>query len=101
LIHQKKNLYILDKTKHRILKYSIDNNEGLILVAGHLNGTSGDNSTSFYLPNDIFIDINDNIYVADTFNNRIQLWKTNSQEGLTICQTGFFFFKFFFFLNLI
>jgi hypothetical protein len=81
------NLFILDKTQHRLLKYTFDNKE-LTLIVGRENGTSGNDSNSLYLPNDIFIDPSNRFYIADTWNHRIQLWETETGPGSTVCGTG-------------
>lgn len=53
-------------------------------VAGHSNGTSGTSPIALDHPRGIFIDQNDNLYIADNFNNRVQLWNTGSTSGVTI-----------------
>ncbi len=87
------NLYIVDKNNHRILKYPIydDNSYSGVqftLIAGYLNGSSGSDQNSFNSPNDIYIGDENTIYVADTMNNRIQLWSVSSKTGSTICGNG-------------
>ncbi|CAF4136506.1 unnamed protein product, partial [Rotaria sp. Silwood2] len=37
---------------------------------------------------DVIIDSNDNIYVTDTFNYRVQLWTSGSSSGTTVAGTG-------------
>ena len=64
------NLYVSDKSNHRIQFF----------YAGQLNGTTiagitsvnGTNSTTLALPNSLRLDSQLNLYVADTYNHRIQ-----------------------------
>ena len=53
-----------------------------MLVAGG-NGR-GRNANQLAYPMGIAIDKNNNLYVADTYNHRVQLWKPNAKEGITL-----------------
>ncbi|CAF3804612.1 unnamed protein product [Rotaria sp. Silwood1] len=77
------NLYIVDKTKHRIVSLTDD----ITIIVGHPNGTNGNDSTSLNFPNDIYIDKSNNIYIADTNNHRIQVWNKESKQVTTIFGT--------------
>ncbi|CAF1445545.1 unnamed protein product [Adineta steineri] len=52
------------------------------IVAG--NGSSGSTSNMLYFPMGIFVDINFNLYVADSDNNRIQFFKYGQMDGTTV-----------------
>lgn len=54
------------------------------LVAGNINGSSGSGSTALYNPWDVTLDPMGNIYVADRYNNRIQLFLAGEMNGTTI-----------------
>jgi sugar lactone lactonase YvrE len=75
------NLYIADTSNHRIRKVST---AGIITtVAGNgIGGFSGDGgaptSASLHLPGGVAVDSPGNLYVADTFNNRIRQVNTGS-----------------------
>ncbi|CAF5079589.1 unnamed protein product, partial [Rotaria magnacalcarata] len=54
------------------------------LVAGDINGVSGNSSTMLYYPYDVEVDCMGNVYVADTYNHRIQFFQAGSMNGTTI-----------------
>ena len=53
-----------------------------LLVAG--NGTAGSTSGQLNQPSCIYIDGNDDLYICDTNNHRIQKWSKNGTAGVTI-----------------
>jgi len=72
---------------HQVIRKSLNNSFNQVkIVAG--TGVSG--STSFMLngPNGIFIDTDLDLYVADHFNNRIQLFPFDQSDGITVAGTG-------------
>ncbi|CAM2706930.1 unnamed protein product [Rotaria socialis] len=54
------------------------------LLAGSPNGTIGSTSTLLYYPVCVTFDLYGNMYVADTYNHRIQFFASGSQTGTTI-----------------
>jgi hypothetical protein len=54
------------------------------LVAGSPNGTIGATSTMFYYPVGVTFDSWGNMYVADTYNHRIQFFLAGQSSGTTI-----------------
>lgn len=84
------NLYIADANNHRIRKVS---STGLIsTIAGTgTAGFSGDNgpaaAAQLNHPEGVFADASGNIYIADTYNNRIRKISTNGTIS-TIAGTG-------------
>jgi hypothetical protein len=80
-------LYIADWSNNRIQKYQRDATVGQT-VAGQATGSYNSTSNFLYYPGDVTVDWNGNVYVADTFNNRIQLWNSGSSTGVTIAGTG-------------
>jgi hypothetical protein len=80
-------LYIADWSNHRVQKYLIGSSFG-VTVAGQPTGVYNSTSNFLYYPGDVAVDGNDNVYVADTYNNRIQFWKNGSSSGVTVAGTG-------------
>lgn len=83
----KNNLYCSATEEHRILKVEL--NVGTIqpiTVAG--TGCPGPISNMLHYPHGIFIDIRLNLYVADTDNNRIQLFPVNQLNAITVAGFG-------------
>jgi DNA-binding beta-propeller fold protein YncE len=54
------------------------------LVAGDINGGSGGTSTTLFGPWDVTLDPMGNVYIADRFNCRIQLFLSGQINGTTI-----------------
>jgi sugar lactone lactonase YvrE len=75
-------LYIADSQNHRIQQWFPGSSFG-ITVAG-TSGTIGSSSTLLNTPRDIFVDSLQNIYIADSQNNRIQFYSNGSTSGLTL-----------------
>ena len=83
-------LYIADRSNARIQKYARDASFGET-VAGQASGITGTGSDVFNFPSDVQVDSNGNVYVADTSNQRIQLWSSGSSTGVTIAGRGLSF----------
>lgn len=88
-IDRQDQLYILDKTKHRLLTFQLQEKHLRIFV-GHEDGSSGSDASSFNSPNDIYISSKSEIYIADTLNHRIQCFPKSSTQGVTVFGTGLF-----------
>jgi N-acetylneuraminic acid mutarotase len=74
------NIYIADKENHRIQKWDV-NGVYVGWIGGGVDGwqtgaapASGNGSGSFHFPMDVAVDSSDQIYVADTWNWRVQKW---------------------------
>lgn len=76
-------LYITDGGNNRIQKYLRNTSFGET-VAGHASGISGVGADFLTQPYDVQVDLNGDIYIADTMNQRIQLWTWGSTNGTTI-----------------
>lgn len=79
-------LYIGDRQNNRIQKYSRSASNG-ITIAGQANGTAGGTSTGLRLPGYIHLDSNGDLYIPDTYNQRIQLLPQNAASVSTIAGT--------------
>ena len=64
------NMYVADRENHRIQLFMSEQFQGLT-IAG-ITGVFGINSTLLYRPCSVKLDNQLNLYVADTFNHRIQ-----------------------------
>lgn len=80
-------LYVADQVNHRIQKFLKGTNLG-VTVAGQASGTSGNGPAHLLNPAGVLLDVNGNVYVADSGNHRIQLWKVNATSGVTIAGNG-------------
>jgi tripartite motif-containing protein 71 len=81
-VDSKGNVWVADTNNHRILKF--DQSGKFLFSFGSLGFLPGALDGQFRNPHGIAIDQQDNIWVADTFNNRVQ--KFNSQ-GRFLCKT--------------
>ncbi|CAF3849922.1 unnamed protein product [Rotaria sordida] len=79
-------LYISDNSNNRIQK-RYPNGE-IKTAAGQANGTGGTTADTLWNPADVFADENENVFVADSSNQRIQLWKKNAKSGRTVAGNG-------------
>ncbi|CAF1309043.1 unnamed protein product, partial [Adineta ricciae] len=77
------NLYCSLDLRHRVLKKWLGNNNATpVTVAG--TGTPGPASNMLNTPTGIVVDIYLNLYVADFFNNRIQLFEAGQSDATTV-----------------
>lgn len=79
------NLYCSMYEENQVIKQSLDDNDkhmSTSIVAG--NGTCGSSSSMLCEPWGIFVTIELNLYVADCFNHRIQLFKSGQIIGETL-----------------
>ncbi|CAF1536311.1 unnamed protein product [Rotaria magnacalcarata] len=77
------SLYIANYASNNIVRWVIGATSWT-LVAGDINGMKGNSSTMLFSPFDVEVDFMGNIYVADTFNHRIQFFQAGSMNGTTI-----------------
>ena len=77
------NLYCSMSNENHVVKRSLDVNVTMsTMVAG--TGIRGSTSDTLDFPHGIFIDVNFNLYVADYWNNRVQLFKVGQSNGTTV-----------------
>ncbi|CAF1470214.1 unnamed protein product [Adineta ricciae] len=75
-------LYCSMTNYHRIVKRWLgDNSSNVTTVAG--TGSAGNTSNALNVPSGIFVDKNLNLYVADRYNHRIQLFRLGQLNGIT------------------
>jgi sugar lactone lactonase YvrE len=71
-----RNLYIADKSSHRIRKLNLDSGRMTTIAGTGIGNYGGDGgpatAAQLYNPSQLAIDKSGNLYVADTYNNRIR-----------------------------
>ncbi|ACL17263.1 Carbohydrate binding family 6 [Methanosphaerula palustris E1-9c] len=77
------NVYISYFNSNQIRKFT--SNGTWLATWGRADGVHGSNATEFWAPTDIGVDGDDNVYVADTDNNRIQIFNA---AGLPLGSLG-------------
>jgi hypothetical protein len=81
------SLYCSSSHTHTVIKRSLNSNDTqLTTLVG--TGCSGYLPYMLYNPRGIFVDINFNLYVADTANHRVQLFAPGQVNGTTLAGTG-------------
>ncbi len=84
------NLYVSDTQLHKIMKITPAGNVSTFAgngTAGYVDGLVSSGNTQFNAPRGIFIDANDNVYVADTGNNAVRKITANGTAS-TIANTN-------------
>ena len=80
-------LYVSDRQNNRVQKFLRGSLNGST-VAGDANGQSGRNLSRLNDTFGIAVDWNDNLYISDRYNYRIQLWLNGATSGSTIAGTS-------------
>ncbi|UJR12107.1 hypothetical protein I4U23_016285 [Adineta vaga] len=89
------NLYIADSGNYRVIRHSLSvttNAPSGTVVAGIINVT-GDSSFSDRFSTSIrylYVDSSQNLYVADTYNNRVMRWANGASSGAIVAGNGTF-----------
>ncbi|CAF2637456.1 unnamed protein product [Rotaria sp. Silwood2] len=86
-IDNNNTLYCSQWTNNVIVKGSLDKDANASMIAAG-NGTAGSASNLLSSPIGIFVDINFNLYVADSGNNRIQLFQFGQLNAITVAGDG-------------
>jgi sugar lactone lactonase YvrE len=76
------SLFIANFGAHNIVRWVVGASSWT-LIAG-VGGLSGSTSTLLYNPGDVTLDSAGNVYVADTYNSRIQFFSAGQSNGTTI-----------------
>ncbi|CAF0846669.1 unnamed protein product [Adineta steineri] len=80
------NLYVADVGNCRVLKYAPGVTNGTVIAGANVSGTAL-NLFSIVL-RFIFVDSSQNLYVADTYNNRVMFWANGSSSGTIVAGNG-------------
>ncbi|CAF1532450.1 unnamed protein product, partial [Rotaria sordida] len=82
-IHIDNTLYCSIQNGHQVVKMSLNSNDSTFMtVAG--TGCAGSTSDMLDQPFGIYVNINFDLYVADTGNNRVQLFYDGEMNGRTV-----------------
>lgn len=86
-IDSHENLYCSAHSANQVLKKSLRNTTRIpVVVAG--TGTAGLAPNMLSAPRGIFVDNNSNLYVADSWNHRIQLFRAGQLNAITVSING-------------
>jgi len=77
------SLLIANANGNNIVRWTLSANEWT-LVVGHMDGSSGNTSTTLNYPSDVMLDPMGNIYVSDRYSHRIQWFMNGESNGRTI-----------------
>lgn len=77
------NIYVSDFNNSRILRYPPGGGTP-VTVAGDPNGVGGAADSLLHFPEGVYVDGLKNIYIADYFNHRVQMWPAGATSGMTI-----------------
>jgi hypothetical protein len=76
-------LYVADYLNHRVQKL-ITGTSTAVTAAANGNGIGGTAMNQLQLPVHMYFDSNDNMYITDRGNNRIQLYTKGATSGSTV-----------------
>ena len=80
-------LYCSARDLHQVVSKSLNSvSDAVTIIAG--TGCGGSNTIQFNQPHGIFVDTNLDLYVADSGNNRIQLFPSGQLDGITVAGIG-------------
>jgi hypothetical protein len=76
-------LYVVDRYNHRVQRFVLGGSGiGVTVAGGHGQGTAANQLNS---PTDIYLSrLDGSIYIADSYNNRVQKWSLNATSGITV-----------------
>lgn len=80
-------LYCSIIIEHRVVKISLNKVDNTVIAVAGIGGP-GSASNRLNEPNGIYVDVNFNVYVADSGNNRIQLFTAGQKNGITTSGQG-------------
>ena len=81
-------LYCSLRDEFRVVMQPLDVGVSKFTTVAGIYFNPGRDSNKLRLPEGIFVDINNNLYVADTYNDRIQLFRFGELNGTTVMGRG-------------
>ena len=79
-------LYVADAANNRVQK--LYPNGKIETAAGSPDGDGGSTADRLTSPSGVFADENENVYVADLHNQRVQFWRKGARSGETVAGNG-------------
>ncbi|CAF1496675.1 unnamed protein product [Adineta ricciae] len=86
-IDSNNTLYCCVQNQHEVVKISLNKSITIPIVAAG-NGTAGSLSTMLNSPQGIYVDSSLNLYIADSANNRVQMFGAGQVNGITLVGNG-------------
>jgi hypothetical protein len=86
-IDSNNSLYCCLVSNHKVIKRSLNSSDTQTTTVAGI-GCSGFFADMLYYPYGIFVDINFNLYVADSDNHRIQLFRPGQSNATTVAGNG-------------
>ena len=80
-------IYCCLKESHQVISRSLTSDTGTLSIAAGI-GCPGNSSNMLYEPRGIFVHTNLDLYVADSSNNRVQLFHPGQLNGATVAGEG-------------
>ena len=78
-------LYFSVRDQHKVMAKSLSNISNILTI---VVDTDSNGNAALSKPHGLFVDTNFNLYVADTGNNRIQLFRSKTSNATTVAGTG-------------
>jgi hypothetical protein len=79
-------LYIADYNNNRVQKYQMDGS--FTTAAGLANSIAGNSSSQLNHSSRVITNSNDDLFIADAGNNRVQFWSNGASVGTTVAGFG-------------
>ena len=73
---------------HQVVRKSLNSHSNVFSTVAGIRGKPGSTSNMLNRPFGLFVDINFDLYVADTYNNRIQLFRLGQLHATTVAGSG-------------
>ncbi len=77
-------LYCSMELRHQVVKRSLKDPEMTSVIVAAGTGSQGSAYNELYQPAGIFVDVNFDLYVADSWNDRVQLFQSGELNGITV-----------------
>ena len=82
-VDEKGNVYVADTANNRVQMWAPGASAG-VTVAGRSDAKPGEDLNELKNPKGVFVDKAGNVFVADTYNHRVQKWAPGAIKGYTV-----------------